>query len=82
MTTATYLSTFFAEKDLEERTYEATAPDGTLHLIPTGCVIEAIMRAPEGEQAQIAGVLRQIDFKNGNVHHFLNHLAGALAARY
>jgi hypothetical protein len=82
MTNATYLSTFFAEKDLGEQTYEATAPDGTLHLIPTGCVIEAIMRAPEGEQAQIVGVLRQIDFKNGNVHHFLNHLAGALAARY
>jgi hypothetical protein len=82
MTAATYISNFFAEKDLDERTYEATAADGTVHLIPTGCVIEAIMRAPEGEQSQIAKVLRQIDFKNGNVHHFLNHLAGALAARY
>ena len=82
MTTANYLATFFAEKDLEERTYETTAPDGTFHLIPTSYVIEAILAAPSNEQTQIAGILRQIDFKNGNVHHFLNHLAGALAARY
>ena len=82
MTTTTFLSRFFAEKDLEERTYEATAPDGTFHLIPTSCVIEAILNAPATEQTQIPGILRQIDFKNGNVHHFLNHLAGALAARY
>lgn len=82
MTTANYLARFFKEKDLDERIYNVTAPDGTLHMIPTGCVIEAIHAAPVQEQKQIAGVLRQIDFRNGDVHHFLNHLAGALAARY
>jgi hypothetical protein len=82
MTTATYLSRFFAEKDLAERIYDVTAPDGTPHMIPTGCVIEAIQSAPAHEQEQIAGILRQIDFRNGDVHHFLQHLAGALAARY
>lgn len=82
MTTATYLRRFFAEKALDERIYDVTAPDGTAHMIPTGCVIEAIHAAPAREQDQIAGALRQIDFRNGDVHHFLNHLAGALAARY
>lgn len=82
MTTATYLRRFFAEKALDERTYVVNAPDGTAHFIPTGCVIESIQAAPAHEQEQIAGILRQIDFRNGDVHHFLNHLAGALAARY
>jgi len=82
MNTATYLVRFFQEKDLTERTYEVAAPDGTMHLIPTGCVIEAIHAAPAGEQDKIAGILRQLDFRNGDIHHFLNHLAGALAARY
>lgn len=82
MTASTYLTRFFAEKNLAERTYSVTAADGTPNLIPTGCVIEAIMRAPKGEQEQIAGILRQIDFRNGDVHHFLNHLAGAMAASF
>jgi len=82
MTTTAYLTRFFAEKDLDQRIYDVTAPDGTTHMIPTGCVIEAIQVAPAHEQEKIAGILRQIDFRNGDVHHFLNHLAGALAARY
>lgn len=82
MTTATYLRHFFAEKALDERIYDVAAPDGTAHMIPTGCVIEAIQSAPAREQEQIASVLRKIDFCNGDVHHFLNHLAGALAARH
>lgn len=82
MTSATYITRFFAEKNLDERTYSVTAPNGTAHLIPTGCVIEAIHTAPVKEQDQIASVLRQLDFRNGDIHHFLNHLAGALAARY
>jgi hypothetical protein len=82
MTSATYLARFFEEKNLADRTYEVAAPDGTMHLIPTACVIEAIHHAPTGEQDKIAGIIRQLDFRNGDIHHFLNHLAGALAARY
>jgi hypothetical protein len=78
---ASYLRRFFAEKALEDQTYEITAPDGMLHLIPTGCVIEAIMAAPAREQDGIASILRRIDFANGDVHHFLRHLAQPLADR-
>jgi hypothetical protein len=82
MSTANYLSTFFDEKDLEPRTYEVKAADGTPNFIPSDVVIEAIHGAPAAEQEKIADVLRRIDFANGDVHHFLEHLAGALAVSF
>ena len=76
------LQVFFQEKDLAEMIYDVTAPDGTAHMIPTSVVIEAINSAPDAEQEQIAGIVRKLDFANGDFHHFLRHLATALAARY
>jgi hypothetical protein len=80
--TARYLQLFFQEKDLGELVYEVIAPNGTAHMIPTSVVIERIQAAPAGEQDQIAGIIRKIDFANGDLHHFLRHLATALAAHY
>lgn len=77
-----FLLTFFREKNLTEQIYEVVSPDGTWHLIPSTVVIDSIHSAGEVEQKQIAAVLRKIDFANGDVHHFLKHLAGALAANY
>jgi hypothetical protein len=76
---STYLTRFFAEKDLSERTYEVASSDGTPNFIPSTIVIEAIFSSPLAEQKKIGDVIRKIDFANGDVHHFLNHLAGALA---
>jgi hypothetical protein len=80
--TRRYLQVFFQEKDLAEMIYDVTAPDGTAHMIPTSVVIEAINGAPDAEQEQIAGIVRKLDFANGDFHHFLRHLATALAAHY
>lgn len=80
--TAKYLDTFFAEKNLSARTYEITAPDGVLHLVDSGVVIEAIKGASPREQEGIANILRRIDFANGDVHHFLEHLAHGLVANF
>ena len=80
--TRRFLQVFFQEKDLAEMIYDVTAPDGTAHMIPTSVVIEAINSAPDAEQEQIAGIVRKLDFANGDFHHFLRHLATALAARY
>ena len=74
-----YLRTFFAEKDLPEMLFEVTAPGGTVNTISNVCVIEHIATAPRHEQEKIGNVIRKIDFANGNVNHFLEHLAGALA---
>ena len=77
MTTQQYLETFFQEKQLPEVNWELTGPSGT-NFISNEVVIEHILHAPLHEQKQIANVIRKIDFMNGDVNHFLKHLAGAL----
>lgn len=73
-----YLKNFFKEKKLEFVEWELTADNSDLHFISNQTVIEHIEIANEQEQEQISNVIRQIDFKNGNVNHFLKHLAGAI----
>lgn len=75
----TFFNRFFDEKNLENRIYEVAAPQGTMNFIETDMVIAKI-KTTQGEEAQkIETVLRKIDFANGNVHHFLNHIAQAMA---
>ena len=74
MKTQEYLQKFFEEKALEEKVY-AVEYGRHLHFIETEIVINLIMEAHPLEQEQIANVLRIIDFHDGDVHHFLNHLA-------
>jgi len=77
------LSTFFAEKDFEIRTYEVTSPTtGDSHIITTDVVIEAILRSQGREREKIITTLQRLDFLNGDFHHFFKHLATALAANY
>lgn len=75
------LHTFFAEKDFEIRTYEINV-NGNTHLIGTDVVIEAIHRTQGAERDGVVNILRQLDFRNGDFHHFFKHLATGLAARY
>ena len=78
-----YLKVFFDEKDLDERTYEVSGPSGMVHIIPSAVVIETILNMPHGdERKQVASIIQKIDFCNGDLHHFLEHLAKALAARH
>lgn len=77
-----YLRTFFNEKNLPSRTFDITAEDGTFHMVDSEVVIETILMAPRSEQIEIGNVIRKIDFANGDVHHFLEHLASALVASY
>ena len=75
----TFFETFFSEKDLTDEVYTVTSANGTPNIIPSSVVIEAVKRT-KGEEAQkIETILRKIDFLNGNVHHFLQHLAQAMA---
>tara|TARA_R100000234_G_C4887254_1_gene129907 strand:+ start:53 stop:298 length:246 start_codon:yes stop_codon:yes gene_type:complete len=75
----TFFETFFSEKDLTDEVYTVTSANGTPNIIPSTVVIEAVKRT-KGEEAQkIETILRKIDFLNGNVHHFLQHLAQAMA---
>lgn len=77
------LQTFFTEKDFEIRTYEVVSPTtGDTHLITTDVVIERILSTTGTERQGVARILQQLDFANGNFHHFFLHLANGLAAQY
>jgi hypothetical protein len=56
--------------------------NGVEHMIPNAVVVEFIAQASGGEKAKIEDTLRKIDFKNGDVNHYLEFLAGAIAKLY
>ena len=77
------LHTFFTEKNFEIRTYEVTSPvTGDSHISTTDVGIDRILGTVGQERQQVTAVLQQLDFRNGDFHHFFNHLATALAANY
>ena len=78
MKPSAYLEVFFDEKCLPFVQWEIADAAGMTHFISNEVVIEHIKAASLDEQAQIADVLRRIDFANGDVNHFLRHLAGAI----
>ena len=62
---------------------DSTSPvTGDSHIITTDVVIEAILRSQGREREQIITTLQQLDFRNGDFHHFFKHLATGLAAQY
>ena len=73
-----YLRDFFAEKDIPEVIFKVPGSFG-INYIPNECVVEAMRRASKPEIEKIEDILRRIDFANGSVNHFLEHLAGAMA---
>ena len=77
-----YLNDFFAEKEVPIKTWTIKAPSGMAHIINSQAVLEHVAVASRGEKKQISDMLRRIDFANGDVNHFLKHLAGAIAASY
>jgi len=77
-----YLYDFFSEKRLPYRVFEKEDRNGVTHFIPNEVVIETIALTRGGERRSIEDTIRKIDFKNGDVNHFLDHLAGAIADQY
>lgn len=72
------INTFFKEKDLPYKSWEIEV-DEEVHFIDSDVVIEHIKTTQGEEREQIKGILSKIDFANGDVHHFLHHLATGLA---
>jgi len=72
--TEEYFENFFAEKEIP---YEEFSFDhnNNIHFIDTDFVIELIKSTKGNEAKQIRDILVGIDFRNGNVNHFLKHLA-------
>lgn len=75
---STWLDTLISEKGIDpEERFELEGPSG-LNNIPIGCILDAMKSAPAAEQKALKGKLVGIDFVNGDVRHFLRHLARAL----
>jgi len=78
----TYLYDFFSEKDVREMDFDITDSRGVSHIIPNEVVVEHIALTSGGERKKIEEILRKIDFGNGDVNHFLAHLAKGIAEQY
>lgn len=75
-----FLRAFFAEKEIPERIFEFTDSRGVWHQVPNAVVVERIGACPvDAGLAEIERILRRIDFANGDVNHFLAHLARGMA---
>lgn len=74
-----YMNLFLSEKDIPERVFDITDSTGTYHSIPNGVVIEHVAICGPEELRGIEDILRKIDFANGDVNHFFEHLAKGLA---
>lgn len=77
-----FLRRFFEEKEIPHKVFKVRDSQGLTHDIPNEVVIEHIAGTSPSEQRQIEGILRKIDFHAGDVNHFLEHLAKALAEQY
>jgi folate-dependent phosphoribosylglycinamide formyltransferase PurN len=74
-----YLNTLISEKGLNLETIIEVQGESGTNFIPLAVVVEHIAIANSTEQAQIKNTLVKIDFHNGDVMHFFNHLAQAIA---
>ena len=75
----TFFNTYFNEKNLDNEVYVITAHNGTIRSIETDMVIAKIKTTQGVEAKKIEAIIRQIDCLNGDIHHFLRHLAQAMA---
>lgn len=55
--------------------------DGLLHNIEMAILIEVMEKATSKEQKDIEMIMRKIDFLNGDMMHFMNHLAEAYVSQ-
>lgn len=82
MKTKKYLETYFAEQSKVDPSepFDFTLANGDSHIMSYGIVIEAILGcAEDAGLKKIADTIRMIDFKNGDLGHYLRHLGRGLA---
>lgn len=75
-----WLDRLLSEKnvDVENTIFTIKGPSGT-NVIPLGVVVEKIKGTSPREQASIKTMLVKIDFVNGDVVRYFEHLAKAIA---
>ena len=76
-----YLETLIEEKglDLHGTIIEVEGEEWGLNIIELGAVVDYIMASGPANQAKVKDTLVKIDFHNGDVMHFFNHVAKFMA---
>lgn len=76
-----WLDRFVEEKGLDPDHVFEIESDGTFgtNFIPLDALIETIKGAPRHEREEIRTMIVRIDFTNGDVMPFFEHLCGAIA---
>lgn len=77
-----WLETFLDEKGFGYVDWEIEDSTGETHMIDSDVVIEAILNAPEHEQAKVKQTLVKIDFVNASIEDYFQHLAKCLVWNY
>lgn len=76
---AKWMDTFIAEKGIDlDAGFTVDGPSGPNHMTYRH-VTEAMKTASANDQGAIKDTLVKIDYKAGNVQHFLRHAARAIA---
>jgi len=79
MNFAKWLNALLEEKNIDlNSSIDVEGPSG-LNIMPLSMVVDAMKSTSGQEQAQIKNTLVKIDFHNGDVMHFISHIAKALA---
>ena len=75
-----WLDTFVEEKRLNtDFVFEVMGSEWGMNYIPLNVLIEQIKSAPSNERNAIKKMIIKIDFVNGDVMDYFNHLAKAIA---
>ena len=75
-----WIDTFVEEKGLDlNHEFEVEGPEWGTNYIPLSALVETMKAAPDNEQEAIRKSVIYIDFNNGDVMDFFEHLAQAIA---
>jgi hypothetical protein len=70
-----FFRTMLDEKDLLDEIFTLNDTSGLLHIIEMEFLVEMMEKTNPKEQDSIEKIMRKIDFQNGDMMHFMNHLA-------
>ena len=74
-----WIDTFIEEKDLPMEDTFTIDKNGTMNIMSYKTIYEHMLIANKQEQEQIKNMIVKIDFLNGNILDFFQHLGKAIA---
>ena len=76
-----WIDTLLSEKGIDQDQVLTIPSDGFFsdNIMPVQVVIDAIKNTTKPEQKAIQKMLVKIDFANGDIMHYIKHLAQAIA---